>query len=439
MATVRKRSNGTFEIRYINQHGKRKGICLPPAEKNRRIAESTATKIDHIASRLSQGAEPDRDVSEWIAGLPEKLHSKFVKHGLVAPRQSAETLQPEPDESQVPSLKNWTDDYIENHPGKAGTIEQLEISARSLCKRFGDDKPIDTFTAGDAESYRKWLQTKGNERKKYVTGLAKGTVRRRIGRAKQFFNAAIKHELITRNPFANEASASTGNPERLFMVPADWIEACIQNAPCEDWRIILAFARYAGMRSHETRIQKWADIDLTNDLMIIRSHKTPPVRRCPIFPELRPHLMRAKQHATKGAVYVQTRYGHDDNILTTMEKIVIRAGLVPWEKPMQNLRATRETELLSHYPAKDVTGWLGNSPTVANNHYAMPMQESFDRAVKDGAKIIGVTSGGQAKLTPKRTQTTHAIGGQRMTADPKHAKSFINAMRELISSCPTRT
>lgn len=78
---------------------------------------------------------------------------------------------------------------------------------------------------------------------------------------------------------------------------------------------------------------------------------------------------------------VQTRYSHDANILTTLEKIVSETGLVPWPKLMQNLRATRESELLAHYPAKDVCSWRGNSPTVANKHYAMTMQASFDRAV----------------------------------------------------------
>ena len=81
-----------------------------------------------------------------------------------------------------------------------------------------------------------------------------------------------------------------------------------------------------------------------------------------------------------------------------MEKIVTKAGLVPWPKLMQNLRATRETELLAHYPAKDVTSWLGNSPAVAAKHYSMVMQESFDRAITDGAKIAGVTAGVGQKL-----------------------------------------
>lgn len=159
------------------------------------------------------------------------------------------------------------------------------------------------------------------------------------------------------------------------------------------------------MRSHECRIQRWEDIDLANNRMVVRSNKTPPIRSCPIFPELRQHLLRARAFAPDGAVYVQTRYGHDANILTTLKMMVLGAGLTPWPKLMQNLRATRETELLANYPAKDVTSWLGNSPEVANKHYAMVMQASFDRAITEGAKIIGVTCGVLSKVPQKVPQT----------------------------------
>ncbi|WP_231743729.1 tyrosine-type recombinase/integrase [Stieleria neptunia] len=457
MATIIQKPNKSIEIRYVDADGEKRSLY--PGKIAKRTAESIGSKIDHIVGRQIVGADPDRDIAQWLADLPAKLHNKLVAKGLAAPRRPDEP-EPTPEPELAPTLKEWTDRYIEEHPGKAGTIEQLEITARSLRKKFGDDRRIDDINAGDAEVYRKWLQSRGNERKKFKTGLAEGTVRRRIGRSKQFFNAAIKHEIITRNPFAGEASATTGNSDRLVMVPADWIEACIRKAPCEDWRIILAFARYAGMRSHETRIQKWADIDLANNVMMVRSHKTPPVRRCPIFPELRPHLLRAREMAPEGAVYVQTRYGHSDNILTTLEKIITRAKLVPWEKPMQNLRATRETELLAHYPAKDVTSWLGNSPDVANKHYAMTMQASFDRAVTDGAKIVGVTTtppdakpktGTDAEVVDSKNtteSTTDGAGNPPLNRDTKKADAkkpvnnwvcLASAISVLPLSYPART
>jgi integrase len=400
MATIIQKQNKTIEIRFKDANGKSQSIY--PGKIAKRAAQSIGSKIDHIVGRQIVGAEPDHEVAQWLAKLAENsgiLYAKLVKKGLAQPLRAAEPAA-EPD--LAPTIRKWCDDYIAAHPGADRTIELLTVTARSLCHKFGDDKRIDTFNAGDAETYRKWLQTNGNERKKYKAGLALNTVRRTIGRCKQFFGSAVKHQLISRNPFDGEASAVTGNEDRLVLVPAEWIEKCIRKAPCEDWRIMLAFARYAGMRSHETRIQKWEDIDLANNEMLVRSHKTPPVRRCPIFPELRPHLLRAREHAPEGAELVVTRYDADANILTTMKKIVIKAGLVPWAKLMQNLRATRETELLAHYPAKDVTSWLGNSPEVANKHYAMTMQASFDRAIEEGAKIVGVTT------APPKGQTTAA-------------------------------
>ncbi|WP_145207226.1 phage integrase SAM-like domain-containing protein [Stieleria magnilauensis] len=435
MATVYKRKSGTFEIQYQDANGKRRSIYLPRSEKNKRVAEGIAAKVDHLASRIVLGAEPDRDVAEWVASLPDTFHSKLVKHGLTAPRTPAEPADDDAHATSAPTIKDWTDNYVKNHSAKDGTIEQLEITARSICRRFGDDKRIDTFTAGDAEDFRKWLETKGNERKKYKVGLAKNTVRRRIGRTKQFFGAAVKHELISRNPFEGEASAVGGNDERLFMVPAKWIEKCIQNAPCEDWRIILALARYGGLRSHEARIQRWADIDIENERMTIRSNKTPPMRSCPIFPELMPHLLRARQHADPDAEFVQTRYDHEANILTTFAKIVAKSGLEVWPKLMQNLRATRETELLAKYPAKDVTSWLGNSPDVANRHYAMAMQESFERAKVERTTNLPVAK----KVRQEIRQTTPAKACQPLPHGEGYGGIFGKTLLALFDSYPART
>jgi len=419
MATFRTRPDGVLEIRYTNANKKRDSLY--PGNVNKRDAETICRRVEHIVSRQIALSDPEPAVSQWLADTAQKsakLYAKLVKAGLAPPLAITE---PEAEPKLAPTIRQWTDQYIQKHPGKTRTIELLQITARSLCHKFGNEKRIDSFTAGDAETYRKWLQTNGNERKGYKTGLAQNTVRRTIGRAKQFFTAVVKHELISRNPFADEASAVGGNDERLFLVPSDWVERCIRKAPCEDWRIILAFARYAGMRSHECRIQRWDDIDLPNNRMMVRSNKTPPIRSCPIFPELRQHLLRAKEYAPEGAELVVTRYTADANILTTLQKIVTKAGLVPWPKLMQNLRATRETELLAHYPAKDVTGWLGNSPNVANKHYAMTMQASFDRAVTEGAEIAGVTSGVLSKLPQKLPQTLQ--DSPPLNADKKKASA----------------
>lgn len=446
MATIRKRPNGTLELRYVDAAGSRRSLYLPQ-RTTKLLAETVAAKVDHIINRQVTGTEPDRNVAQWLADLPDTLYSKLAKAGLAPDRLPPEPEPVEPDPEPLPTLAKWTADYLGKHSVKPGTLEQLEIAARSLTKFFGPERRIDQVTAGDAEDYRRWLEKNGNERQQYETGLAKNTVRRRIGRAKQFFTSAVKHEILTRNPFAGEASAVGGNEERLFLVPAEWIERCIRVAPCEDWRIILAFARYAGMRSHECRMQRWEDIDLVNKRMLVRSNKTPPVRSCPIFPELLPHLLRAREMAPDKAEFLQTRYSPDANVGTTLEKIITKAGLVAWPKLMQNMRATRETELLACYPSKDVTSWLGNSPAVAAKHYAMTMQTSFDRATEEGAKLPGITAGVPTPSAPlKVPQTSTETAGNAEPTKTADEENPVNcwvclqtAVGGLVLSYPART
>ncbi len=444
MARIITRSNGLREIRFSDKNRKTRSMHCGRMPK--REAEAVASKIDHLISRQITGNEPDVLVSQWLADLPEKLHAKFVRCGLTEPRAKAELYS-------MPTIASWTDQYIASLNTKPSNIEQLVICARSLIRYFGADRQLDQVTVGDAADFRRWLEREGNERKKFTCGLAMNTVRRRLGRCKQLFNAAVDHRFISESPFRKENSAVTGNPDRYVEVPALWIEKMIRATDCEDWKIILAFARYAGMRSHETRIQRWDHIDLMDRTMIVRSYKNHQVgvdvvyRKCPIFPELFPHLMRAKEMAPEGAEWVQTRYSHDANIGTEFARLAVRSGLVPWEKPMQNLRATRETELCASYPDTDVCSWLGNTPGVAQKHYLMPQQASFQRAIKEGAKLSGFLDGVFVENPHQNPhQPVPVSGGQGKSAQKKtpqntgsDLRSTLLALADYLESCPTRT
>ncbi len=68
------------------------------------------------------------------------------------------------------------------------------------------------------------------------------------------------------------------------------------------------------------------------------------------------------------------------NLRSRLLRILKRAGIKPWPKLFQNLRATCETELLEKYSPKNVCSWIGNSEAVAMKHYAMATDESFTRA-----------------------------------------------------------
>lgn len=110
-------------------------------------------------------------------------------------------------------------------------------------------------------------------------------------------------------------------------------------------------------------------------------------RVIPLFPELVAPLREVFELAKPGTVPVITRYRQaTQNLGTTFVKIIKRAGLVPWPKPFQNLRSTRETELMEIFPSHVVVSWIGHSEAVARRHYLQTTDAHFEKAVSSGGE-----------------------------------------------------
>ena len=71
---------------------------------------------------------------------------------------------------------------------------------------------------------------------------------------------------------------------------------------------------------------------------------------------------------------------------STRLKIITRAGLKPWPKLFQNMRATRQTELSGQFPLHVVCDWLGNSAPIAQKDYLRVTEQDFAAAISGGAK-----------------------------------------------------
>jgi len=166
-------------------------------------------------------------------------------------------------------------------------------------------------------------------------------------------------------------------------------------------------SRYAGFRiPSELLSLRWNDVDLPGGRMTIRSSKTEHhegggLRICPIFPELKPYLEAAYHAAPEKTQFVINRYRQpNQNLRTTFQKILGRAGVKPWPKLFHNMRASRQTELLDHFPIKAVCDWLGNSTPVAIEHYAQVTAEHFQSALSATTAPRGIAKGegqGEAK------------------------------------------
>ena len=114
-------------------------------------------------------------------------------------------------------------------------------------------------------------------------------------------------------------------------------------------------------------------------------------RQTPLFPELRPLLAEGLELAEDKSEFIITRYRDaSQNLRTTFEKIIKRAGLVPWPKLFQNMRSSRETELVETYPVHVVTAWLGNTASVAAKHYLQTTEEHFEKATQNPTQQASV-------------------------------------------------
>jgi hypothetical protein len=101
-------------------------------------------------------------------------------------------------------------------------------------------------------------------------------------------------------------------------------------------------------------------------------------------------LEEAFDQASEGATYCITRYRDAArvNLRTQLVRIIHKAGLEPWEKPWQNMRSSRETELAETFPMHVVCKWIGNTQPVAAKHYLQLTDEHFARAIGSAGSAL---------------------------------------------------
>ena len=331
-------------------------------------------RVEALVDAIRADSPPDPSTAKWVAGLSDDLHAKLARAGLVISRV-------EPNQAAIPTLGPFIDRYIKEREGDTGDGTRVNYgqAKRYLIEEFGATRPIDRITAGDADNFRRHLVAE--------LKLSDNTARRVCGRAKQFFRAAIRHKLIGENPFADMKCSIVENRERDRFITRQEAQAVLDACPDAQWRLLFALSRYGGLRCpSEHLVLRWGDVDWERSRVTIQSPKTKhqgkASRVIPLFPELRQYLEEVWEQAEPGSTYVITRYrDRNSNLRTQLCRILRNAGMKPWEKLFQNLRATRATELVSEgWPEYKVCEWLGHTEAVAKKHYWQVTDEDYQRA-----------------------------------------------------------
>jgi hypothetical protein len=363
----------TYRVLFVDPAGRRQTIRLGSVSK--KIAEAAKAKIEEILSAKIAVHSIQPETATWLAKIADVIHEKLSRVGLVEPRQTVEKV--------VVTLGQHLETLFAGlGPQKRMTRLNYDRARRLLEEHFGKDRRLDSIHEGDADDYKAWLLAPTEDRKAFALASASVDLRR----ARQFFKAAVRHRLIQANPFEEVKCGSQANPSRQAFVTHETIEAVIAACPNNDWRLIFALARYAGLRiPSELDDLRWSDIHWDRNRMTIRvptkehlaGHEE---RIVQIFAELRPHLEKAFDEAEDGAVYVVPRARGDRNLRRYAEQTIKKAGVKAWPKLFVNLRSSRETELMQAHPAHVVLAWIGHTAKVARSHYLQLTDSDFDQA-----------------------------------------------------------
>jgi len=371
MASVVNDPNGRKRILFVDADENRKAIRL--GKIDRKSAGAIARHVEALLSAKIGGQPIPRDTAAWLANIGAALHTRLARVGLIQHRQ----------EISIP-LGPFIDAFLAGREDlKPNTKTAFVQTRKALVRHFGENKPIIGINAGDADEWAAAL------RKDY----APATVATFVKKARQMFRHAVRKRLLTESPFASMRVPSQVNKAREEFVSRETIGQVIDAAPNLEWRVIIALARYGGLRTpSETLSLQWSYVDWKRGRLTVFSPKVEHLpsggfRTIPLFPELRAILADAFDAAQEGSVYVINRYRDaKQNLRTHFLRIIRKAGAQPWGRLFHNLRASLETELAQDHPIHVVAQWLGNTPKIAAAHYLQVRDSDFDRALLGGAK-----------------------------------------------------
>lgn len=279
---------------------------------------------------------------------------------------------------------------------KPNTFVFYKNTIRNLISFFGAERRLSSITPDDATGFRGFLESRSKERGEGM--ISRATVNRRIGAARTFFTLARKRKIIVENPFRDVKGGEQVNRSRLRYIPDETVARVLAACPNAQWYVMICFARFGGVRCPSEIVRlRWQDIDWQNRKILIHSPKTEHIegkgtRIIPLFPELEKALIklvaRLVVYDDQRDTYVITRYRDPRvNLGTQLKKIIKRAGVEPWPRLWQNLRASREMDLSRRFPLEVACDWIGNSPRIAMKHYMITTENDFAAAVAYTSKI----------------------------------------------------
>jgi integrase len=367
---TQRQKTGEWIIKFYDDAGER---TVYLGRKQKRSAQEVLRHVERLVEAKRANVAVAPETAAWLGGVDAGLRRKLERAGLISP--VASILQVE--------LGEFLDRYIDQKKIDSSplTIRNLEQAKKKLVAFFRSNRDPRSISVEEMAQFRVWLVE--------VAKLAKNTVSTHLRKAKQFFADAVENGLIATNPCRKlrYLQESRNEARERFMTPeqaAKVLEAC----PTAEWRVIFTLARFGGMRASEILWLRWEHVIWDESRIRVPGAKgrqgLKRMRDLPIFPEIAAALRDLQAERPKQDGQIVLSYSTGDNIGTQMSRIIEAAGITNWERPFQNLRSTRSTELARKgIEIQNYCRWLGHSPKVALEHYLQVQARDFDRAATE--------------------------------------------------------
>jgi integrase len=373
MATAYQNPSGEYQIQFKGLDGKRKSLWLGKVDED--FVEEFKLRVERLLKSLSDDRPLDTVTQSWLESLGPKFRQKLGGKGLIH-------------EHPVVTLGQLCDYCIRQADDAAPRTVQKYVDTKANLLAFFGDRTIYQVTPGDADEFRRWLSKLGRRPK--PGPLAETTVSKRVQQARSFFLAAVRKRWLQANPFDGVRVNAATPSDRLRYVDRDTI-AKLMEAADPELRLLIGLARYIGLRTpSETTPLQWGWINWSEGHLRVldskrRKHPDKKWRFPPLFPEVQQLLWDAYNSPSADPTYIIKPNPVTDTALRNkLERLCLRCGIMPWPKIWQNLRSTRETELVDEgIPIHVVCQWIGNSPAIALKHYLQVSKEHSQRALGD--------------------------------------------------------
>ena len=373
MATIeriKRKKGNAYLLRFYNG-GRRFKICLPVG-LSRAAVDELARIVDDIvnAQRFSE-ALPRRAVA-YLQTAPPLILNKLAAVGLVAIEKPL-------------LLADAISDYKNKIAGdlKPHTMKIKTRALNLLEAHFGAATPVASITADAARAFLM----------KLAENFAQTTVEFYAKANRAFFASLVAADALPSNPFAKLPVKAGARLERAFDVPSEWTAPILDACPSALERALFCVYRFGGLRNAEALALRWSGVNWERRRLLVPSEKTArfgrDARVIPLFPEIESALSDLFETLPEGAPDLIFNFSRR-LAFARIRAAVIRAGLQPWQKLLQNMRATRENELIAAgFPAHVVAAWMGHTSATQQKYYLRVMDDYFERALapsKYGAK-----------------------------------------------------